>query len=138
MSKAITPQISEVYIMNVSEKLEYRTTKHCICISAGNNRYILINSEHREMYDDFKISVSDYDFLKRDSYVGCSEFVVLGRESIIRRVGSMKYNDMLKILEKMREPKHISKPGRTEIALELEEWMSNYQENKLKNKFNKR
>ena len=135
---SITPQISEVYIMNVSEKLEHRTTKHCICISAGNNKYVLINSEHREMYDDFKINVSDYDFLRQDSYVGCSEVVVLKKESIIRKVGSMKYNDMLKILEKIRGPKHISKPDRAEIVLELEEWMSNYQENKLKNKFNKK
>jgi len=121
--------------MDVSEKLEHRTTKHCICISAGNDKYILINSEHREMYDDFKICASDYDFLKQDSYVGCSEIIVLEKELIIRKAGSMKYEDMLRILEKIRNPRHMSKQDREEVAIELEGWMSNYRENKLKNKF---
>jgi len=137
MSKAKTPQISEVYVMNVSEKLEHRTTKHCICISAGNGKYVLINSEHREMYDDFKINASDYDFLKQDSYVGCAEAIVLEKERIIRKVGNIKYEDMLKILEKIRGPRHIAKPNRVEMALELEIWIDNYQENKLKT-FNNR
>jgi len=132
MGAIAIPQISEVYVMDVSEKLEHRATKHCICISAGNGRYVLINSEHREMYDDFEIKVSDYDFLKQDSYVGCAEAIVLEKKRIIKKVGSMKYEDMLKILEKIRKPKHIAKPNRAEMVLELETWINNYQENKLR------
>jgi hypothetical protein len=107
-------------------------------VSAGSNRYFLINSEHREMYDDFEIKSSNYSFLKKDSYVGCSETIVLKEEFIIKNVGRLKYDDMRKILEKIQKSKHIAKPEREDMALELEEWLNDYPENQLKNIFQNR
>lgn len=132
------PNISEVFIIDVSNILPHSTTKYCICVSAGSNRYFLINSEHREMYDDFEIKSSNYSFLKKDSYVGCSETIVLKEEFIIKNVGRLKYDDMRKILEKIQKSKHIAKPEREDMALELEEWLNDYPENQLKNIFQNR
>jgi len=87
MDKAITPQISEVYIIDVSKILPHCKTKYCICITTGINKYFLINSENRKMYDTFKINVSDYSFLKQDSYVGCSKAHLLESNLIVKNIG---------------------------------------------------
>jgi hypothetical protein len=138
MSKNVVPQISDVYIIDVSKILPHCETKYCICITTGINKYFLINSENRKIYDTFEISASDYSFLKHNSYVGCSKAHALESSLIVKKIGNLNFNDMSKILEKIRNSKYIIKPERETMALELEEWMSNYQENKLKDKFNKK
>jgi len=138
MSKNIVPKISDVYIIDVSKILPHCETKYCICITTGINKYFLINTENRKIYDTFEISASDYSFLKYNSYVGCSKAHALESSLIVKKIGNLNFNDMSKILEKIRKSKYIIKPERETMALELEEWMSNYQENKLKNKFNKK
>lgn len=40
------PKVSEVFIIDVSKIISHRATKHCICVSAGENKCFLINSEH--------------------------------------------------------------------------------------------
>jgi len=134
------PNISEVFIMDVSSILPHRKKKHCICVSAGGNKYFLINSEHREMYDDFKISASNYSFLGEDKYVGCSEAHELKEEHIIKKCGVIDYDDMAKILDKVKKSKHLDEAIIEIITYELEKWLEqkNYAENKLKGKFNKR
>jgi len=118
------PNISDVILMDVSKIMPERTTKYCVCISAGNDRYFYINSEHREMYDDFKINASDYDFLKYDSYVGCHEAYLLGKELIIRKLGNLNYDDMLKILDKVQNSKRIAKVEQKALILEFETWLA--------------
>ena len=58
------PDISDVLIINVSGEIAYRNTKHCVCISVSREKYFIINTNHREMHDDFNIKSADYDFLK--------------------------------------------------------------------------
>jgi len=132
------PSISEVVLMDVSKIMPERSEKYCVCISAGNGKYFYINSEHRKMYDDFKIKAANYSFLRHDSYVGCSEAHVLGKELVVRKLGNFNYEDMLKILNKIRNSKRITEAERNAIVLELEEWFSNYAANKLSRNFGKR
>ena len=110
--------------MDVSKIMPERATKYCVCISAGNDRYFYINSEHREMYDDFKIKASDYDFLKYDSYVGCHEAYLLGKELIIRKLGNLNCDDMLKILDKIQNSKRMTKTEKKTLILEFEMWLA--------------
>ncbi|MCL2282182.1 MAG: hypothetical protein FWC26_02580 [Fibromonadales bacterium] len=126
--------------MDVSSILPYRKTKYCVCVSAGKNKCFLINSEHREMYDDFKISALNYSFLENDSYVGCSEAFELKEELIIKKCGVIDYNDMVKILDKVKKSEHLDEAVIEIIVQEFERWLKqeSYAENKLKNKFNKR
>ncbi|MCL1957502.1 MAG: hypothetical protein FWF63_09285 [Fibromonadales bacterium] len=126
MNKIIVPKISEVYIIDVSKILPHCETKYCICITTGINKYFLINSENREMYDTFEINASDYKFLKHNSYVGCSKAHTLESNLIIKKIGNLNFNDMSKILEKIRKSKYIAKPERESMTLELEEWLNNY------------
>jgi uncharacterized protein (TIGR02145 family) len=58
------PNISEVFVIDVSGVIEYRDKKHCVCVSVAFDKYLLINTSHREIYDDFEIKSSDYAFLK--------------------------------------------------------------------------
>jgi len=118
------PSISDVILMDVSKIMPERTVKYCVCVSAGNDRYFYINSEHREMYDDFKINASDYDFLAHDSYVGCHEAYLLGKELVIRKLGNLNHEDMLKILGKIQNSKRIAKTERKTLILEFETWLN--------------
>jgi len=132
------PNISEVICMDLSKIMPERTNKYCVCISAGDGKYFIINSNSREMYDDFKIEACDYDFLSHDSYVSCHKAYVLGDELIVKKLGDLNYDDMLKILNKIRNSKRIAEVERDDIALELEKWLSNYAANKLSGNFGKR
>lgn len=132
------PSISEVILMDVSKIMPERAEKYCVCISAGDGKYFYINSEHREIYDDFEIKSSDYSFLSRDSYVSCHKAHVLDNEFIIRKLGNFGYDDMLKILNKIQNSKNINKAESSALIIELEEWLENYQENQLKNIFDNR
>jgi len=123
MNKTIVPQISEVYIIDVSKILPHCETKYCICITTGINKYFLINSENRKMYDTFKISASCYSFLKRDSYVSCSKAHILKNDFIIKKLGNLNFNDMSKILGKVKKSKNIIEVERDEIVSELEKWL---------------
>jgi len=117
------PNISDVVLMDVSKIMPERATKYCICVSASNDRYFYINSEHREMYDDFKIKASDYDFLTHDSYIGCHEAYLLKKELIIRKLGNLNYDDMLKISDKVRNSKRMVKTDKKALIIELETWL---------------
>jgi hypothetical protein len=117
------PKVSEVFIIDVSSVLPYRKKKHCICVSAGENKYFLINSKSREMYDDFKIHVSNYSFLGEDRYVGCSEAIELKEELIIKKCGVMEYDDMVKILNKVKKSKYLDGATIETIIGELERWL---------------
>jgi hypothetical protein len=56
--------ISDVFVANFSNEFEHRPIKRCVCVSALSERYLIINTNHREMYDDFEIMSADYDFLE--------------------------------------------------------------------------
>ncbi|MCL2284293.1 MAG: hypothetical protein FWC26_13335 [Fibromonadales bacterium] len=131
--------ISDVLIINVSKKIPYRNTKHCVCISVAKGKCLFINTQNRKIYDEIKINSSDYEFLNGvDRYVACSQIFEFSEDEIVQRVGDIKYGDMLKIIENIRKAKEISKIERNSIISELEKWLENYAGNKLSDSFNSR
>jgi hypothetical protein len=118
-------EISDVFVINVKDSdIHNRETKHCICISVSKDKYLVINTEHRQMYDDFSISASDYPFLKgKDRYVCCSAvYKFLPDRIISESVGKLKYLDMLKIIDKIQNSKSLDRSEKNDILPELIEW----------------
>jgi len=133
------PEISDVLIVKTFGSVDNRETKHCICIAFSVNKFLLINTKNSGYRDEFEIKPSDYEFLSgKNRFVGCSRIFEFKNEQIERKVGTMKYEDMMKILNKIKNSKNFPKAEKDDIALELEEWLKNYQENQLKNLFNNR
>ncbi|MDR1812260.1 MAG: hypothetical protein LBQ87_05495 [Candidatus Fibromonas sp.] len=124
------PVISEVMLIDVSKIMPERAKKYCVCISSDNNKYFVINSNHREMYDDFEIEASNYSFLSHDSYVCCHKTYILSEEFIVSKLGNINHGDMMKILDKIQNSRRIAEEERDTIALELKAWLNNYQDNK--------
>ncbi|MDR1812666.1 MAG: hypothetical protein LBQ87_07555 [Candidatus Fibromonas sp.] len=131
------PQISEVFIFNSKGKVEGRDTKWYMCISINSSKYFIINSERFKGYDDYLLKSSNCKFLKHDSYVECSEVHILDEKLIIKKLGNIDYDDMKNILEVIKNSIGLSKGEIKAISTELEEWLKNYQENKLNDIFNK-
>jgi len=133
------PEISDVLIVKTLGSVDNRETKHCICIAFSFNKFLLINTKNSGYRDEFEIKSSDYDFLSgKNRFVGCSKIFEFKSEQIERKVGTMKYEDMMKILNKIKSSKNLPKAEKYNIVLELEEWLKNYQENQLRNIFNNR
>lgn len=115
--------IGDVFVCDVSGIVSERDKKHCICVSVSQDKYILINTEHRKIYDDFQISEKNYDFLHgTDRFVACSQILQFDSERKIQRVGTLKYKDMGIVIQKIRESKVLSKIEKDAILPDLEEW----------------
>jgi len=130
-------EISDVYVMNTEGEIDKRDTKHCVCIlvSADKDKYVLINRFDIKKYDGFEIKKSDYAFLDQDiRYVGCSRVYDFGKDRILRKVGNLTYNDMKRILEKIRNSKFITAEEKDVIVPKLEKWLGDYAKNKLSHK----
>lgn len=118
-------EIGDVFVIDVkdSDTISHRDTKHCVCVSVAKDKYLVINTEHREMYDDFGITVSNYPFLKIDRFVACSALHKFSPDKIISgRQGKLKYTDMIRVIDKIQNSKTIDKTERDEILPELIEW----------------
>jgi len=119
------PQISDVNIIDVSGDINYRSTKHCICISVSKDRYLIINTEHRKMYDDFLIESSIYSFLDgKDRFICCSGMYEFSSDKIIKKVGNLNFIDMSKIMEKIQKSRVIDKIDKDSVIPELDKWLS--------------
>jgi hypothetical protein len=136
----VMTNISDVNVMDVRGKIEHRETKYCVCIYAGDDkdRYFLINTnspeiESHKIYDDFLIKESENSFLKCDRYVNCSYVQELERERIIEKAGNLNYEDMRKILDKIKSSKRITAADKDIIIPALEKWLNSddYAKNKL-------
>lgn len=116
-------EIADIFIMDVGGQIENRDTKHCVCIAASQNKFFVINTQHRTMYDDFMISAADYDFLKgQDRFVCCSAVYKIPTNKIIRKVGKLKYADMLKLIDKIQNSVILDNTEKSAIIPELTEW----------------
>ena len=131
------PHISEVFIVNTKNKIKNRDTKWYLCVSISHSKYFIINTERFKIYDDYLIKSSNYKFLKHDSYVECSEIHILDEKRILKKLGNVDYEDMKNILNVIKNSIGLSKGEIKALSIELEDWLSNYQENQLKNIFNK-
>ncbi len=116
-------EIADVFIMDVGDQIEHRDRKHCVCIAASQDKYFVINTQHRIIYDDFVISSRDYDFLKgEDRYVCCSTVYKFSPDKIIRKVGKLNYNDMKTLIDKVQNSKVLRETEKSSIIPELVEW----------------
>jgi len=134
------PAISDVYIINTADKIEHRKTKHCVCISVSKNKWLIIDTENRGYRNEMEIKSLDYDFLQGiNRYVGCLFVYEFDESKVIKKVGSINHADMLGIVEKLKniKTKQIFIQLK-DVITELEEWLANYQSNKLADVFSKR
>jgi hypothetical protein len=68
------PEISEVVLINSTDKIDNRQTKHCVCISVSPDKYLLINSNN--YFGGFEIKSDDYEFLSgKDRFIGCNHMM---------------------------------------------------------------
>ncbi|MDR2593021.1 MAG: hypothetical protein LBC59_09530 [Chitinispirillales bacterium] len=117
--------ISEVVVIDVSGVIEHRGTKHCVCVSVSAEKYLLINTNHRDIYDDFEIKSSEYAFLKpKNRFVCCSEMYHFDSDEIIKSVGTLNRNDMIKIVDKIQNSESLKKAEKDFVILELGKWLS--------------
>jgi len=129
-------QVSDVNIMDVEGKVDYRDTKYCVCIYSkeDKDKYLFINTESREMYDDFQIKCSRYAFLgQKDRYVNCFSVQELEKERVIEKKGNLDYEDMKRILAKIKNSDSITEAEKEILIPELENWLNdeNYASKKL-------
>ena len=119
------PNISEVVVIDVSGTIEHRGIKHCVCVSVSAEKYLLINTNHRDMYDDFEIKSSEYAFLKpKNRFVCCSELYHFDSDKIIKSVGALNRNDMIKIVDKIQNSESLKKVKKDSVLSELNKWLS--------------
>ena len=115
-------------VIDVSEKIAYRATKHCVCISLSEDKYLMINTNHRKMYDDFEIKSSDYGFLKgTNRFVCCSGMYEFPAGKVIDKVGKLNRDDMAKILDKIQNSKILTKRDKDSVIPGLDKWLSDNQ-----------
>lgn len=116
-------EIADVFVIDVGDQIEHRDTKHCICIATSQNKYFLINTMHREMYDDFQISASSYPFLKGvDRFVCCSQIYQFTPDKIIHKVGKLNYQDMIKLISKVQNSEVLDNAEKSAVLPELTDW----------------
>jgi len=116
----MTPVARGVYLADVNGLVPYRDTKHCVCVSAGGGRYFLVNTIHRDEYNDFTIKASDYPFLKgKDRCVACLQWVAIPNDRLLRQVGTLSDADAKTVYEKVKASHKIRKSVKKEILDEL-------------------
>lgn len=116
-------EIADVFVMKVKDQIDHRKTKHCVCIATSQNKYFIINTEHREIYDDFRISANDYAFLRGiDRFVSCSRMFQFTQDKIVRKVGKLNYRDMLKLIDKVQNSEILDDTDKSSILPELTDW----------------
>jgi len=116
------PNISDVVV--VEKVIEHRKTKHCVCILVATDKYLMINTSHRDIYDDFEIESSEYVFLKSiNRFVCCSEMFYVSPDKILRSVGNLNRNDMLKIVNKIQNSKIMGDIEKDSVLPELRKWL---------------
>ncbi|MDR2579091.1 MAG: hypothetical protein LBC70_09860 [Chitinispirillales bacterium] len=89
----------------------------------SKDKYLLINTNHRKNFDDFMINSSDYGFLGDiDRFVSCFKTYNFNSDRIIKKVGNINYNDMMKIIDKIQKSKSINQAEKEVVIPELDKW----------------
>ena len=112
-------------MVDVFGQVTYRDTKHCVCISTTGGVYLVINTRHREMYDDFEIQSDNYGFLGGvNRFVCCSKLHEFDHSKILKKVGRLIYNDMQKIVDKIQASKTIDSIDKDAVIPGLAAWLA--------------
>jgi len=119
----MTPEVRGIYIVDVRDDAElgkYRETKHGVCVSVGEGRYMLINTHRREEYKDFMLKASDYTFLKGvDRFLSCRNPRPYKPERLIKKVGVLSETDTRVAIQKIISSRFIEKTLKAKILDEL-------------------
>jgi len=117
------PAIRGIYHADVSADPElgrHRSRKHCVCVSVGSGLYLLVNTAHRELYNDFQIKASDYAFLSGvDRFISCHKPKEISTSSLIQRVGTLSNTDTRTVIAKIKASRAIPENDKTVIISEL-------------------
>jgi hypothetical protein len=134
------PQISDVFVIDTAGKIEHRGTKFCVYVSVAKDKWLLINTANRGIYNELEIKPSEYGFLGGvNRFVACSQVFEFDEGKVIKKAGNLNYGDMVRIaenLKKVRTKKIMIQLK--DIIVELEKWLADYSCNKLADVFNKR
>jgi len=117
----ISPDIKGIYVADVSDTVPHRNTKHCVCVSVGRGKYLLINTHHRPMYEDFILKASNYGFLNGlDRFLSCSSSHPIKPEKLFEKVGELSDADTKIMYEKIQKSQKIQSDDKKAILSELE------------------
>jgi hypothetical protein len=118
----IRPVIRGVYIADVRGIVSRRDSKHCVCVSISDKKYLLINTFHGEIYDDFLLPLSRYDFLiDRDRYLSCAAVVEIPDGNLKSFVGMLSAEDTYTAAGKILRSKTMRSAEKNRIALGLKD-----------------
>jgi hypothetical protein len=118
------PNLSDVFIADFSNEFEHRPRKHCVCVSVSPERYVVINTYHREMYDDFEISSADYGFLEfKNRFVSCVKLYGADSVKLINHVGNLYREDMIKVANKIQDSEVLDDLEKASVIPELKKWL---------------
>ena len=116
----MTPKAGGIYIIDVSEKVPYRKTKHCVCVSAGAGKYLLINTRKCEKYDAIILSSSNYDFLRgEDRYLEHTMVFEFSADKLVKKVGILSKDDVDALVNEIIQSKTIAKADKSLMIGEL-------------------
>ena len=119
----IAPATRGIYIADVSGDAEvgkYRSKKHCVCVSVGEGWYLLINTHHRELYNDFMIKASEYGFLNGvDRFISCRIPRPITTGQLIKKVGTLSEADTRTMMEKVKASRFMRNAVKEKILKEL-------------------
>ena len=116
----ITPEIKGIYVVDVTGAVPHRATKHCVCVSVGNGKYITINTESRPEYGEVKIKASEHAFLKGvDRYVLCARILTREPENLLAKVGTLSDADTKIVYLKIKESVKIHEDDKKAILPDL-------------------
>ena len=115
----IDPQTKGIYLADVRGIIRYRDTKHCVCVSAGNGIYYLVDTLHRAEYNDFQIKASNYAFLNgKDRYVSCVP-VAIPKSRLLCQVGVLSDTDTKTMYLKTEASHKIQRDEKKALLTEL-------------------
>jgi len=116
--------ISDVFKIKTESSVEYRNKKWCVCVSVTEDNYLLINTHHRDMYEDFEIKAADYEFLNSvDRFVCCSKLWHFDSTEIETKVGNLSRDDMLKLIDTVQKSKKLSGGEKKLIVTNVKKWL---------------
>ena len=117
----IEPSVCGVYSVDTSDVLTHRSQKYCVCVSVSLGKYLLINTIHRKIYDDFKIRASDYGFLQgTDRFLSCSVFFDFDPPKLKQKVGVLSSADTKTVIEKIMASRTIAAMDKDIVLAELQ------------------
>jgi hypothetical protein len=76
------------------------------------------------MYDDFEIKSTDYKFLGTENrFVSCLKMYGSDSIKLLKHVGNLYREDMVKIVDKIQNSKVLDKIEKDFVVHELKEWL---------------